>query len=210
MAYQDGDASLLGSLLSTVDGTELLYGDIHMSGSLYAYAYGKIVANVAEEIILDGTLSAEVVNSINYVNSHASMYGFLRSGLLSGSNMILCNDIYIDMEIQKIQNSTCKIGESMKITRYRGDTYPIVATLGRNGNFNASGITFKMSTRIADGTVYTSTGTVIDEANGIVQFNFPSGSTDIAGEGVYDIQGEDGYVYTYQKGTFVLLDDVTK
>ena len=207
MAYQDGDASLLGSLFADASGEEISGTLIEMKGTLSATAFGKYYENVSS-IDMVGTLDS-TVNTVVFVDSYAAMYGFLNSTVTAGTSLAFCPDLYIDMEIQELVSSGCKIGDSMDITRYRGDTYPLTATLGRNGNFNIDDMTFTLSTQIGNGTVYASTGTIVDADNGIVKFEWPTGSVDIAGEGVYDIQGQDSYIYTYDKGKFTLLEDVT-
>jgi hypothetical protein len=66
-----------------------------------------------------------------------------------------------------------------------------------------------MSTKIGDGQIYTTIGTILNAQKGIVEFSFQPAAVDMPGEGTYDIQGEDSYIYTYDKGKFTLLDDLT-
>jgi len=208
MAYQDGDASLLGSLNATVDGEEIDGLLIEMYGTLGSTVRGSVFENQVS-IQLTGTLGSQVNDVEVLVNSYVAMYGFLMSHIEAKAAMAVCPDLYIDMEILELESSGCEIGDSMDITRYRGDTYPLTATLGRNGNFNVTGMTFTISTQINNGAIYSSVGTILDATNGIVRFEFDPAAVNTAGEGIYDIQGDDGYIYTYDKGKFILLDDVT-
>ncbi len=67
-----------------------------------------------------------------------------------------------------------------------------------------------MSTQIDSGIIYTVDGVISDAASGIVTFELDLTGIATSGIGVYDIEGNDGsYVYTFDKGVFTLLDDVT-
>jgi len=226
MAFQDSDASMLGSLGAIVVGAIILNSSVIATGSLSSSADGMkedgstvrikgVLTSVAEGVLTQnvsvgmlGTLSS-TNQTVMYNDAYVSMYGFLSSTVSPAVSIMLCADITVDMAILELEINGCKIGESMEIKRYRGDTYPLRTKLGRNGNFNTAGITFKMSTKIADGTIHTSTGIIKDAVNGIVEFGFDVAAVATAGSGVYDIQGEDGYIYTYDKGPFILLEDVT-
>ena len=226
MAFQDSNASMLGSLGAIVAGAVILNATVIATGSLSSNADGmsedgtKVRANgtltgTASAVLIQnfsvdmvGTLSS-TNQTVMYNDAYVSMYGFLSASVSPAVSIVLCADITVDMEILEVEINGCKIGESMEIKRYRGDTYPLRAKLGRNGNFDTTGITFKMSTKIADGTIHTSTGVIKDALNGIVEFGFDVAAVATAGSGVYDIQGQDGYIYTYDKGPFILLEDVT-
>lgn len=204
MAYQDGSATALGVLSSTIGGDAVPQGYVSMLGALSSSVYATVYNN-SITIQMDGTLSS-TVSVTSAKSSYSIMIGVLNASV---GVEVFCPDIFADMEIQKITNIGCEKGDTMDITRYRGDTYPLETVLGRNGNTDATGITFKMSVQIDNGTIYTSTGTIVDTKNGIVKFEWPAGSIDAAGEGIYDIQGEDSYIYTYVKGKITILDDLT-
>lgn len=183
-------------------------GLIDMSASLSSEVSYNIPI-VSELLDFSGSLTSTVLPS-EYLNSYVAFYGFGSLGLVEQGVGTVCSDLTINMTIQELISTGCSIGDSDMITRYRGDTYPIRTTLSRNGDYDISGHTFQMSTQIKNKTLYTASGTIIDANNGIVEFTFPAGSIDVAGTGVYDIEGNDGtYVYTYDKGVFELLDDVT-
>lgn len=97
------------------------------------------------------------------------------------------------------------------IKRYRGDTYPIIATLSENKTpVDLTGSTIKLT--ISYNTPVTITATITDAINGEVRFDFTPADVDTAGTFNYDIQVEDagGIVTTYVKDIFELTDDVTK
>lgn len=210
MAFQDSSADLTGELISTALGDSVAAGGlITMSGvgsmTVVGISYLDMTA-----LQMDGILSAEVLSTSNYQDSYAAMYGFGNIIIDNVGVSAICSDLFLDMETQELISSGCTIGDSDMITRYRGDDYPLRAILGKNGVFDVTGFTFKMSSRIESQAIFTSDGSVIDIENGIVEFPWPAGSIDTAGVGVYDIQGNDGtYTYTYDKGVFTLLDDVT-
>jgi len=160
-------------------------------------------------IQMSGILSVSESNQ-NLVNSYVTMYGFLTANINLYSS-VYCSDLPVDFEIQMIESFGCSIkGESVELKRYRGDTYPVATTLSKNGSKDTTGITFKMSTQIENEIVYTVDGIVENASNGIVNFPLDINAVTTAGSGVYDIQGNDGtYIYTYEKGVFTLLEDVT-
>ena len=209
-AYKIHDAALDivdGILTSSGDGEEILYRLTELKGTLTAEANASQFFNTGPVEML-GSLTVETA-TVMYIDAYVAMYGFLSADMGSVALKTFCPDIYVNMEIQTIESSGCTIGDSVDIQRYRGDTYPLRATLGRNGDFSTSGITFTMSTKIDNQQVHSVTGTIIDAETGIVEFAFSADAVAIAGEGVYDIQGDDGYIYTYDKGKFELLADVT-
>ena len=228
MSYQDSSADLLGQLDSTVSGSLTMNGsadllgeldstasavqiegtEVFLTGTLSGSATGSQIQNMPS-ILVNGTLIGNA-SSVMYIDGYVAMYGFLKAEINSSAIKPICPDIFVDMIIEEIEALGCVIGENMELKRYRGDTYPLRATLGRNGVFDTTGITFTMTTKIDDGIAYSSTGTIIDPVNGIVEFAFTPDAVATAGEGVYDIQGVDAYIYTYDKGSFILLDDVTK
>lgn len=94
------------------------------------------------------------------------------------------------------------------ITRFRGDTYPLIVTLKENSlAVDLTTAVIKMSIKYS--TSITITGTVTDASNGIVQFDFEPGDVDSVGRFAYDIQVEDGgYITTYVKDIFELIEDI--
>ncbi len=229
MANQDsGLIQVLGSGLSDIVAKQYYNISISLSGSGSMVSSGKTVGytsvamrgegsmnvvpklDVASGLIqMSGELSVSESNQ-NLVNSYVTMYGFLTSNINIYS-AVYCSDLPIDFNTQMIESLGCSIkGESVELKRYRGDTYPVSTTLSKNGNKDTSGITFVMSTQINDGTIYASSGVVNDSSNGLVDFPLETTAVATSGSGVYDIQGNDGtYIYTYEKGVFTLLEDVT-
>ncbi len=94
------------------------------------------------------------------------------------------------------------------ITRYRGDTYPLVVTLKENGvAVDLSGATVNMSLALPIAVVITAT--ITDAANGEAQFEFTQAHIGEVGRFVYDINVDDGtYITTYVKGILELTSDV--
>ena len=96
------------------------------------------------------------------------------------------------------------------IKRFRGDTYPLIVTLKENGSpVDLSTATVTMTIGLS--TPASITATVTDAANGVAQFDFTQTEVGTAGRFSYDIQVEDGgYITTYVKDIFELIDDVSK
>ena len=160
-------------------------------------------------ISISGSLNSVIENQV-LVNAYSVLYGFL-SSIVRTYSSVFCADITVDFSEQIIESTGCTIGdESMALTRYRGDTYPVSTKLIKNGSSDVAGSTFKMSTQISGGVIYTADGIIENASLGIVNFPLDILAIGTSGEGVYDIQGNDGtYLYTYEKGVFTLLDDVT-
>ncbi|MCK5848971.1 MAG: hypothetical protein KAH01_07245 [Caldisericia bacterium] len=233
MAYQDSDASLLGTLSAICSGGLQinLAETVTMSATLSTNAFGEAIDGMRvemfarlnvdvspalmispeEDIILTATLNVEVIDPANFVNGYAALYGFLTSEIDPSINLVYCPDLYITLEIEEIINIGCTMNNQIELKRYRGDSYPVEATLGKNGSTSAKDIDFIMSTQIEGQSVWSADGIIEDEDNGMVSFDLSIDAVAIAGEGVYDIQGTDidGYIYTYAKGKFILLEDVT-
>ena len=207
--YQNsGLISTAGSGELVVNGQAVGNTFVSVSGTLSA----KVNANVYQNsglIQMSGGLTSEI-SVQNLISSYVTMYGFL-SANVSILSAVRCSDLFVDYNTQVIESLGCKIGEeSVDLIRYRGDTYPVSTTLSKNGNTDVTGYTFKLSTQIGQGTIYTAIGSIIDASNGIVSFPLDALAIATAGEGVYDIEGNDGtYIYTYEKGVFTLLDDLT-
>ena len=223
--------ALTGYLYSTVKGRETGPNAILARGTLKSRISAHATNNVTDKISLSGTLSAQVTGSIPaitidpislsgtlsgnipgrlYLNAFVAMYGFL-DGRIKSSNNSICFDLTANIDIQEILGVGCNLkGTMMSLTRYRGDTYPVLSRLSKNGNSNIAGYTFKMSTQINGEQIYTSIGTIRDSINGIVEFELENNAIKTAGSGVYDIEGNNGsYIYTFDKGIFTLLEDVT-
>ena len=102
----------------------------------------------------------------------------------------------------------------MKITRVRGDNYPIVVTLKVNGvAIDLTGSVIKLSYKNKSGDVTTSqiVGTITDALNGVVEFHPLATDFTVAGQYIYDIQREfSGTITTHILETLTLIDDVTK
>jgi len=169
----------------------------------------KVYSNTGA-VIFNGTLGSETSVQL-LVNSYSSMFGFLSSSIVNAHALVYCADLDIDMVVQTINSSECTTkGVGVELKRFRRDTYPVYTVLGRNGNTNIAGHTFKMSTRIDNETLYIANGVILDEISGRVSFVLDPLATAVAGSGIYDIEGNDGtYVYTYQKGVYTILEDLT-
>lgn len=200
--------SIGGTLSATVVGnTEVVDFNI-MHGTLSSSVKASISINT-EPVSMNGTLESTVVPNM-LMNAYVAMYGFL-SAAISKRTGAFCFDLNVEMITEEIISLGCNIeGASMPLTRFRGDTYPVLTKLGLNGDPDVTGYTFRMSTQIDNGVVYTVDGVISDASNGIVTFELDLTGIDLPGVGVYDIEGNDGsYVYTFDKGVFTLLDDVT-
>jgi len=221
MAYQDVTVSLEGILSGNATGSELVGILIHLNGNLESSASGNVQVGLDEIISLTGTLSS-TNTPITYQDTYVSLYGFLSASVYVKEDVALCPDIEVDMIISMITHSGCNEiaarehfkttttkEKDMELTRYRGDTYPIYAKLGRNGDYDITGTTFKMSVQIEDNPIETTTGNPYDLERGIVEFTLPSTVVNTAGSGEYDIQGDNGYIYTYVKDTITIVDDIT-
>ena len=225
--FINNEVSFYGLLDSTVTPSMFINNEVSFYGLLDSAVTSEEINGMRVEF--NASLSSTVVPSI-FINNEASFSGSLSAdinevqvlvnldvifmlGVLTSSvtNEYFCPDIKIDMQYQEIKLEGCSMNkENIDITRYRGDTYPLLVTLSRNGNYDVTGIGLKMSTKLDGGTLYTFDGIVKDAINGIVQFDLPAEAVQTSGEGYYDIQGNDGtYIFTYIKGKFTLLDDVT-
>ncbi len=206
MAYQDAALEpVVGELLSVSNGEEILGTLTEMFGTLGATAFAQERIN-SEAITMVGTLDGSI-QTIMYIDAYAAMYGFLTAEASCSElkSIVLCPDIEVDFIPETINVDGCTIAQTTKLTRVVDDTYPLQVTLGKNGDYRTDGITFKMSTQIADGTIYTSIGTVVNADEGIVEFAFDVAAISTAGSGIFDIQGDNGYIYTYIKGKFIIL-----
>ena len=95
------------------------------------------------------------------------------------------------------------------IKRFRGDTYPLVVTLSENGvavDLSTATVTMTIGLDVPVGI----TATITDAAGGVAQFDFTQTEVGTAGRFSYDIQVTDGgYITTYVKDIFELVEDVT-
>ena len=204
--HQNASAIMLGELDVTAIGINADYAYTHMLGRLSMDVSAGVLVN-SGPIAIDGSLSVDT-SVQNLINVSVEMHGTLN---ITISTVTQCNDLVIDMDLAFIYSEKCDIkGNSMELIRFRGDTYPITCVLSQNGNTDISGQTFEMSMQIAGGTIYTVVGTVINAGMGMVTFIPDPLAVELAGSGFYDIQSNDGsYDYTYEKGVFTLLDDLT-
>ncbi len=228
MANQDsGLINILGT--GSVDVNVSVYQNVSIaiSGELDAsatgvnadYAYANIVGKLGFDISAGTTMNSGLieisgelstaVTAQNLVNMPFTVIGGTLDIYAKG--IVQCNDLVIDMDLAFIYSEKCDIkGNSMELIRYRGDTYPITCVLSQNGNTDISGQTFEMSMQIAGGTIYTVAGSVINAGMGMVTFIPDPLAVELSGVGFYDIQSNDGtYDYTYEKGVFTLLEDLT-
>lgn len=105
------------------------------------------------------------------------------------------------------------------IVRTRGDTYRIRRTVKVSGvAVNITGWTFKLTVNAevnpADDTnqIAQIDGTLFDAVNGIVDFVPLSTDVETAGHYYFDIEATDtdSQISTLDKGSFILLQDITK
>jgi hypothetical protein len=99
------------------------------------------------------------------------------------------------------------------ITRYRGDTYPISATIKVNGepiDITGSTIVFSFSDLEDTPTIISINGVLEDPENGIVRFDPSPTDFDTVGTYKYDIQRtQDGYISTHAVGRLEIVGDIT-
>ena len=98
-----------------------------------------------------------------------------------------------------------------EITRFRGDTYPLIVTIKENGvPVDISTAVTKMTIAFLDTPSETIIGTNVDGSAGKVRFDFTPETVDVVGKFFYDIQVDgDGYKTTYVKDIIIFLKDVT-
>ena len=101
--------------------------------------------------------------------------------------------------------------KNKEITRFRGDTYPIIATIKENGlPVDLSGAVAKMTIAFKDSPSVTIVGTILVAAEGSVKFDFAPDVVDNVGKFFYDIQVDSGgYKTTYVKNIINFVQDVT-
>ncbi len=99
------------------------------------------------------------------------------------------------------------------LTRHRGDTFPVEATLTRGSSWTLTGSAVKLTFKFEDGDTYTFVGTVVDDTDPInkrVLFEPTEVAVGTVRKGKYDIQVDDGsYVATHIKGVIKIISDVT-
>lgn len=226
MANQDTSAALLGSLGASVSAGVETQVSVSYSGtgSMTAIEQSQVTYSVdfsgsgdmtveptadisLAPINFDGSLSSSVATK-NFINTYVSFYGFLNASTVAFAK---CYDLIVDFEWQTIDSTKCSVkGKSVALTRYRGDTYPVLLKIAPNGNPDITGHTFQMSMQLTGGTLYTVNGTITNAAAGEVQFVPNPLAVAEAGTGQYDIQGNDGtYDYTPEKGVLTILADLT-
>ena len=101
-----------------------------------------------------------------------------------------------------------------RITRVRGDNYPIEAILTINKapiNLTGATVSFSYIKTNPIGTAKTINGTIVDAPNGKVMFSPTSTDFSEAGSFKYDIQHTlNGITTTHLLGVLILEDDITK
>jgi hypothetical protein len=108
----------------------------------------------------------------------------------------------------------------MSITRYRGDTKPIVVTLtGATGAINLTGCTGFVLTAdpspdpvSAANNIFALSGTILSATAGTVEFLPSAGQVDKVGVYYFDLQYLDarGLINTAGKDTLTFLQDISK
>ncbi len=98
-----------------------------------------------------------------------------------------------------------------EITRFRGDTYPIMVTIKENGiPIDLATAVCKMTIAFSDLEIVTIIGTNVSSSEGMARFDFTEEIADHVGKFFYDIQVESGgYRTTYAKNVVNFLRDVT-
>ena len=101
------------------------------------------------------------------------------------------------------------MGAKATITRFRGDTYPLIVTLTTDGvpvDLTGTTITFSVDFNTPVALV----GTLVDAVNGQASFDLDVPGIEYAGSYDFDISVDDTqYITTYVKGLLVLEPDVT-
>lgn len=226
MANQDTSATLSGSLSASADisveievsasllGSGLISAieDSQKSQSASFFGSGEMDVFATQDVHLSainigGSLSVSV-SPKPFFNTEISFYGI---GSGSSKYKITCPDTLINFIPQKIISAFCRNkGTSVDIKRYKNDTYPVFAKLSKDGSYDITGFTVKLSVQIGTGSVYTSTGSITDAVNGEVNFALDPALILETGKGTYDIEVNDGtYIYTYERGVFEILEDLT-
>ncbi len=103
------------------------------------------------------------------------------------------------------------ISDTNEITRFRGDTYPIIITIKENGvPLDLSTAVSKMTIAFTDSPPVTIIGTNVTESVGAARFEFSDDIADNVGKFFYDVQVEDGgYRTTYTKNIINFIRDIT-
>lgn len=205
MAFQDTSVSMLGSgEASVIELSQKTYS-VSMSGS-GGMDVSAIIDVFPGTLDFSGSLGATVGIS-GYQNTYVSMFGFAYASI--AKTRIFCPDLRINLILQSITR-TCSKEKSVTLKRYKNNTYPVSATLSRNGDYDITGNTFRLSTQIGTGSVVTVNGVITDALNGIVEFTLDAASVSESGTGIYEIEGNDGtHPYTYEKGEFIVMDTIT-
>ena len=105
-----------------------------------------------------------------------------------------------------------------KVERFRGDTYPILLVVTKDGAaYDVTNCTFvlsisKDSSPASADYLFQSTGTIVDAVNGKVQFPVTDINADNVGNFYFDVQMIDagGYKRTVSKGPITFTQDVGK
>ncbi len=209
MAYQDsGLLQLLGELSAkTVRGRFNGPNALNMNGTS-SMSVSAISTGVSQKIEMSGTGSVVAAGCL-FQNAYVSMYGYLTAEF-KADNFEACYDLNLNFETDILVVSGCRGGLEMEtLTRYSGDTYPVVVRIAKDCNPSIGGYTFEMYTQLSGRTVYTASGTITDADNGIVEFPLATAAIENAGDGRYHIRGNDGsYITTFAQGDLVLLDDL--
>ena len=208
MAIIDHTVSMTGRLSSTITLGNYINASIIMAGSLDGTIVGQNLFN-AEPISISGE-GFVIASSQNLINLSVFIEGTLDAHF-NAISCVTCRDVYVDFEGETIYSKGCTGMANMNqpLTRHRGDTYPIDAVLAVKGNYDISAFTsIIMSTKIGT-TIYAIPATILDASQGLVEFPISDLAVIKSGIGVYDIQGDNGKIYTFQSGTFTLVDDVT-
>ena len=96
------------------------------------------------------------------------------------------------------------------LERFRGDTYPVEATLSRDEAWTLDGSVVKMTFQFNDKIKHTFIGTVTDDINHIVEFEPTGDAVNKVRQGRFDIQVDDGfYIATHIAGEIHIVNDVT-
>ena len=179
-------------------------GSILIDMELNATVTGQ-VPNVSEPITMNMTLETDVL-SINKNQNSGTIVMFHSLDMSIDQVSAYCTGTPFNFIPQRFYIELCNDEETEMIERYKGDTYPFEVIFSKSGDYDISGYTFELYSQIGGGTIYTSSGTVIDSDNGFVTFDFDTDAISTAGDGLYEIKALDSDTTTFAHGVFTVLD----
>ncbi len=200
MRYPVGSTSLKFITTYKIQDSEPISIDLDLNITV-----SSVIPIVSEPISIDLDLDTTIGTSGMVMGSDfILMYGFLDTYIYTVDTY--CMGTYYDFVPQKIIVELCNGEENDMIERYKDDTYPLEVVFSKNGNHDISAYTFSLYTQLDGDSLYTSTGTVVDADLGLVNFDFDTDATDVAGTGLYEIKAVDSDTTTFAHGVLTILD----